>query len=56
MYQMAQKKIEVKEVRKRLGGNWKDATAAMNVMAYVFPIKQFANTLSSIENSNESTY
>ena len=56
MYQMAQKKIEIKEVKKRLGGNWKDATAAMNVMAYVFPIKQFASSLASIESSNESTY
>ena len=56
MYQMSQKKIEVKEARKRLGANWKDATSAVNVEAYVFPVKQFADTLSSIENSNESTY
>ena len=49
---MKQKGIEVREVKKRLGGNWKDATSAVNVMAYVFPVNKFVDAL-NMDSTNE---
>lgn len=52
IYQMKLKGIEVKEAKKRLGSNWKDATSAVNVMAYVFPVNKFADVL-NMDSTNE---
>jgi len=43
LYQMKQSNVEVKEMKKRLGAGWKDATASVNVEAYVFPSDKFAS-------------
>jgi len=49
VYKMKQKGIEVIEKRKKMGAGWKDATAQVNVEAYVFPSDKFSgDTLKGI--------
>jgi hypothetical protein len=45
IFQMKQAGIEVKEQKKRLGSGWKDATASVNVEAYVFPKDKFSKEI-----------
>jgi hypothetical protein len=42
LYQMKQAGIDVIEKRKKMGAGWKDATASVNVEAYVLPSDRFA--------------
>jgi hypothetical protein len=43
VYKMKQAGIEVIEKRKKMGSGWKDATAQINVEAYVFPSDKFSS-------------
>lgn len=51
IFQMRQKNIDVKEVKKRLGANWKNATSAVNVMAYAVPLENFKDIIDGARNS-----
>ena len=45
LFHMEKSGIEVKQVKKKLGGGWKDATSVVNVMTYVFDTTKFATDL-----------
>jgi hypothetical protein len=53
LFQMQQSGIEVKEVRKRMGSGWKDATGAVNAQAYVFDTTKFTKDI--LKGLDEST-
>ena len=54
IYKMKQSGIEVTEKRKKMGSGWKDATAQINVEAYVFPSDKFSNETISKAMTSET--
>jgi hypothetical protein len=48
LYQMKQSGIDVIEKRKKMGSGWKDATASVNVEAYVLPSDKFDDTIKGL--------
>jgi hypothetical protein len=45
---MKQSGIDVIEKRKKMGSGWKDATASVNVEAYVLPSDKFDDTIKGL--------
>lgn len=51
-FELEQRNVEVREVRKRMGTGWKDAASAINVEAYAFNLAQFKGLAENIEDLN----